>query len=115
MSEYFCPFKPSRGWYVIKRKEISDTTKGGIALPDSHVAKEQGKVQLGLVLAAGEPRLMHDGSGVWPMAAKEGDIVVITEHGGKKVEFGEGDDKVVFWFYNDNDILGIVKEEYAEE
>ncbi len=106
----FCPFNAARGWYVIRKNSAKKVTDGGINLTDKAIAEAEAAIQLGLVLNAGPARLMNDGS-EWPMTAKAGDLVVIEPRGGKKVEFGEGDDKLVYWFFSDNDILGVVTEE----
>jgi chaperonin GroES len=84
---------------LVKRVEASDTTAGGIVLPDS--AKE--KPREGTVIALGEGRLLEDGSRA-EFSVKKGDRVLFTSYAGTEVKW-EGEEYLIL---SEEDILGIV-------
>ena len=92
--------KPLDDRVVVQRLEQDEKTPGGIFLPET--AKE--KPQQGKVLAVGPGK--HSPKGVlMPMSVKVGDIVLIDQYSGAKVEGAEDDEIIV----REEEILGIVE------
>lgn len=86
---------------VVEREEASQTTAGGIVLPDT--AKD--KPQKGKVLAVGEGRVNKDGKRQ-PLQVKIGDAVLFTSWAGDEFKV-EGDKKVLLM--REDDILAVVE------
>jgi chaperonin GroES len=86
---------------LVRRLEETETTRGGIIIPDT--AKE--KPQRGEVIAVGQGRLKDDGNRVAP-EVKSGDQILISKYAGTEVKI-DGDDYVIL---REDDILGILKD-----
>lgn len=82
---------------LIRRREESDKTAGGLYIPDS--AKD--KAQTGEVVAVGEGRISENGT-ISPLKVRQGDLVFFGKYSGTEA----GDDHVVL---REDDILGIFK------
>ena len=85
---------------LVKRLEETETSRGGIIIPDT--AKE--KPQQGKVMAVGPGRLNDDGSRVKP-EVKKGDRVLISKYAGNEVKI-DGEDYIIL---REDDVLGIIK------
>lgn len=85
---------------VVRRMDSSETTSGGIVLPDS----ARDKPQQGRVLSVGDGRLLPDGSRS-PHEVHEGDRVVFGNYSGTEVTV---DDEALLILSVD-DVLAIVK------
>jgi len=82
---------------LIQRVEEAESkTSGGIIIPDA--AKE--KTQIGLVIAIGNGRLMHDGK-IVPLQVKKGDTVFFAKYAGTDA----GEDLLII---REDEILAIV-------
>jgi chaperonin GroES len=85
---------------VVQATEATETTAGGIVLPDS--AKK--KPQEGKVVAVGQGRVLDNGQRA-PMAVKPGDTVIYAKYGGNEVTV-DGEDYIIL----DQDSIYAVKE-----
>ena len=92
-------FKPLHDRVLLKRIEETETTKGGIIIPDT--AKE--KPQEGEIVAVGEGKRDDSGT-LHKLQVKAGDRVLFGKYSGTEVKFG-GDEFVVL---REDEILGIV-------
>lgn len=63
------------GWIVVEKVKLSETSRGGIVLPNSD-AKDQQHLMLFRVATAGPPKEVDPGR-VRPLFAKVGDIVIL--------------------------------------
>lgn len=86
---------------VVEREEASQTTAGGIVLPDT--AKD--KPQKGKVLAVGDGRVNKDGKRQ-PLQVQVGDAVLFTSWAGDEFKI-DGDKKVLLM--REDDILAVVE------
>lgn len=93
--------KPLADRVVIKVVEETESTPGGIILPDS--ARE--KPQKGQVLAVGPGKTLEQG-GREEMEVKEGDIVLYTKYGGTDIKVNEQEYKIL----SARDILAVLEE-----
>jgi chaperonin GroES len=91
--------KPLGGRVLVKRLEETETTKGGIIIPDS--AKEKPKE--GQVVALGTGKLDKDGKKV-AFNVKVGDRVLFTSYAGTDVTVDDEE----FLIMSEEDILGVV-------
>ncbi|XP_076162364.1 10 kDa heat shock protein, mitochondrial [Ptiloglossa arizonensis] len=82
---------------LIQRAEAVTKTKGGIVIPE----KAQAKVLQGTVVAIG-PGQRNDNGVYVPLSIKVGDIVLLPEYGGTKVEL---EDNKEFHLFRESDIL----------
>lgn len=85
---------------VIKVLEETQTTSGGIILPDS--ARE--KPQKGEVVAVGTGRILDNGNKE-PMDVKVGEIVLFAKYGGSDIKFEGTEYKIL----SIRDILGVIE------
>ncbi|MGQ9575785.1 MAG: co-chaperone GroES [Thermoguttaceae bacterium] len=85
---------------VVEREEAEEVTAGGIVLPDT--AKD--KPVRGVVIAAGNGRLLKDGTRV-PLQVKPGDRVVFTSYAPEQFKLGERE----LLLMREEDILAIVQ------
>ena len=85
---------------VIKVLEETQTTTGGIILPDS--ARE--KPQKGEVISVGTGRTLDNGNKE-PMDVKVGEIVLFAKYGGSDIKFEGTEYKIL----SIRDILGIIE------
>lgn len=83
---------------VVQRMEAEEKTEGGIILPDA--AKE--KPQRGKVLAAGDGKVLGDGS-FQKLQVSKGDVVIFTSYAGEELKV---DGKEVLLMHEE-DILAI--------
>ncbi|XP_012223356.1 10 kDa heat shock protein, mitochondrial [Linepithema humile] len=86
---------------LVQRAEAITKTKGGIVLPE----KAQAKVLQGTVVATG-PGARNDKGEHVPLSIKIGDVVLLPEYGGTKVEL---DDKKEYHLFRESDILAKVE------
>lgn len=94
-------FQPLGDRVVVEREEASQTTAGGIVLPDT--AKD--KPQKGTVLAVGDGRVNKDGKRQ-ALQVKVGDAVLFTSWAGDEFKV-DGDKKVLLM--REDDILAVVE------
>ncbi|CAB0041287.1 unnamed protein product [Trichogramma brassicae] len=87
---------------LIQRAEAVTKTKGGIVIPE----KAQGKVLKGTVVAVGPGSRNEKGEHITP-SIKVGDVVLLPEYGGTKVEL---EDKKEFHLFREADILAKLEE-----
>jgi chaperonin GroES len=92
--------KPLGSHVLIRRSEATDTSAGGIILPEA--AKEQPKE--GTVLAIGAGKVVDDGSRSTFQVA-EGDRVIFSSYAGTEVEH----DGETLMLMDESDILAVVK------
>lgn len=85
---------------VIKVLEETQTTTGGIILPDS--ARE--KPQKGEVVSVGGGRTLDNGNKE-PMDVKVGEIVLFAKYGGSDIKFEGTEYKIL----SIRDILGVIE------
>ncbi len=81
---------------VLQRDEASETTAGGIVLPDS----AQDKPQRGTVVAVGEGHTRSDGTKI-ALTVKEGDNVLFSSYAGDEITLGDDE----FLLLRESDIL----------
>jgi len=81
----------------VQRFAKEAATKGGILLPE----KAGNKVLNATVVAVGPGARTSTGE-VVPCSVKSGDVVLLPEYGGNKIEI----DKVEYFLFRDSDILG---------
>ncbi|EFJ24893.1 hypothetical protein SELMODRAFT_90358 [Selaginella moellendorffii] len=77
---------------------------GGVLLPDSLT-----KYNSGTVIATGKRRL-RDGQMI-PLCVKEGDEVLLPEHGGKVVKLGQKE----YTLYREEELLGILVDDDSKK
>ena len=92
--------KPLGDKIVVKVIEETETTPGGIFIPDT--ARE--KPQKGEVLAAGPGKLLDDGKRE-EMEVKVGDKVLFTKYGGTDIKV----ENVEYKILSVRDVLGIIE------
>lgn len=85
---------------VVKRTESSQTTKGGIVLPDA----AQEKPKEGVIVAVGRGGMTHEGRVVEPQV-KVGDRVLFAAYGGTEVKIDDEEQLIL----RESDILAIVE------
>ena len=86
---------------LVKRLESLEKTAGGLYIPET--AKE--KPAQGVVIAAGEGKLLDDGSRA-PMIVAEGNTVMFGKYAGTEIKL-EGEEHLIL---RESDILGIVED-----
>ncbi|XP_020293199.1 10 kDa heat shock protein, mitochondrial [Pseudomyrmex gracilis] len=86
---------------LVQRAEAVTKTKGGIVLPE----KAQAKVLRGTVVATGPGSRNNKGEHV-PLTIKIGDVVLLPEYGGTKVEL---EDNKEYHLFRESDILAKVE------
>lgn len=91
-------FKPLFDNVLVERLEQSNTTKGGVIIPDT--AKE--KPMEGKVLATGTGKITENGTTI-PLTVQVGDTVVFTKWGGTEVTV----DGKTLLILKESDLLGI--------
>lgn len=85
---------------ILKRLEASDTTSGGIVLPDA--AKE--KPKRGRILSTGEGRLLDTGKRK-PLQVKKGDEVLFSSYAGTEVKI-QGEELLIL---EESEILAVLE------
>lgn len=81
--------RPLHDRLIVKRVEETQTTKGGIIIPDS--SKE--KSLEGEVVAVGNGKTLDNGN-VLPLAVKVGDLVMFGQYAGQDIKV-EGTDYLI--------------------
>ena len=92
--------KPLYDRVLIKRLESEQMTAGGIIIPDT----AQEKTQMGSVVAAGQGKLMYDGS-IRPLSVKKGDKILFGKYSGTEVKLGNDE----FLILREEELLGIIE------
>jgi len=92
--------KPLHDRVIVKRIEETETTKGGIIIPDT--AKE--KPVEGRVMAVGPGKVLDNGQ-KQPLEVKEGDRVLFGKYAGTDVKI-EGEEHLIM---REDDIIAIVE------
>ena len=85
---------------VVKRIEESETTRGGIIIPDT--AKD--KPQEGEVIAVGKGKISEEGK-VRPLDVKEGDRILFGKYSGTEIKI-DGEEYVIM---REEEVLGILE------
>ena len=94
--------KPLHDRILIKQLESEQKTAAGIIIPDT----AQEKTQLGEVIAAGDGKILQDGS-KRPMNVKAGDTILFGKYSGTEVKF-DGQDYLIL---KEDEVLGIVEKQ----
>jgi chaperonin GroES len=92
-------FTPLHDRILVRRIEESETTTGGIIIPDT--AKD--KPQEGEVLAVGKGKVGDDGK-VRPLELKEGDRVLFGKYSGTEIKI-DGEELVIM---REEEVLGVL-------
>ena len=92
-------FTPLHDRILVRRVEESETTRGGIIIPDS--AKD--KPQEGEVISAGKGKINEEGK-VRPLDVKEGDRILFGKYAGTEIKL-DGEDYVIM---REEEVLGIL-------
>lgn len=93
--------KPLYDRVLLKRIESEQMTAGGIIIPDT----AQEKTQMGEVIAAGEGKLLNDGS-IRALKVKQGDKVLFGKYSGTEVKLGSHEE---FLMLREDELLGIIE------
>jgi chaperonin GroES len=93
--------KPLGDKVLVKPNTSTDTTPGGIVLPDT--AKE--RPQEGEVVAVGPGRTLDNGEKA-KLSVEEGDTVIYSKYGGTEIKL-EGDEHLIL---DESSILAIKKD-----
>jgi chaperonin GroES len=93
--------KPLGDRVVVRREEATETTSGGIILPDT----AKNKPQRGKVLAVGPGKLSKDGKWV-PLDVKVGDTVLFTSWAGDEFKTPARDEVLLM---RADDIMAVVE------
>jgi Co-chaperonin GroES (HSP10) len=93
--------RPLHDRVVIKRIEEQEQVRGGIIIPDT--AKE--KPQQGEVMAAGDGKVLKDGSRI-PLDVKRGNRVLFGKYAGTEVNI-DGEELLIM---REDEILGVIKQ-----
>ncbi len=92
-------FTPLHDRILVRRVEESETTRGGIIIPDT--AKD--KPQEGEVISVGKGKVNEDGK-VFPLAVKDGDRILFGKYAGTEIKL-DGED---FLIMKEEEVLGII-------
>ena len=92
--------RPLHDRIVVKRIDDEAKTKGGIIIPDT--AKE--KPQQGRVVAAGNGKLLEDGT-IRPLDVHKGDKVLFTRYSGTEIQI-QGEEHLII---REDDVLGVLE------
>ena len=92
-------FTPLHDRILVRRIEESETTRGGIIIPDT--AKD--KPQEGEVVSVGKGKINEEGK-VRPLDVKEGDRILFGKYSGTEIKL-DGEDFVIM---REEEVLGIV-------
>ena len=85
---------------LVRRVEESETSRGGIIIPDS--AKD--KPQEGEIIAAGKGKISDEGK-VRPLDVKEGDRILFGKYSGTEIKI-DGEELVIM---REEEVLGILE------
>jgi chaperonin GroES len=92
--------KPLYDRVLVKRLENEQMSAGGIIIPDT----AQEKTQFGAVVAAGEGKILNDGS-VKPLKINKGDKVIFGKYSGTEIKFG-GEEYLIL---REEEVLGVIE------
>src|ERR1041384_1980207 len=92
-------FTPLHDRILIRRVEESDTSRGGIIIPDS--AKD--KPQEGEVISVGKGKISEEGK-VRPLDVKEGGRILFGKYAGTEIKLDNED----FIIMREEEVLGII-------
>lgn len=92
-------FTPLHDRLLVRRVEESETTRGGIIIPDS--AKD--KPQEGEVISVGKGKINEEGK-QRPLDVKEGDRILFGKYAGTEIKL-DGEDLVIM---REEEVLGII-------
>jgi len=92
--------RPLSDKVLVERVEAESKTAGGIVLPDT--AKE--KPQRGKVVAAGEGRVLDDGTRK-QVQVKKGDLVLFTSYAGTEIKI----DGKEYLIMDESDIMAVIE------
>ena len=93
-------FTPLHDRILVRRIEESETTRGGIIIPDT--AKD--KPQEGEVIAVGKGKSNEEGK-VFPLEVKDGDRVLFGKYAGTEIKI-DGEEFVIM---REEEVLGVLK------
>ena len=93
-------FTPLHDRILVRRIEESETTRGGIIIPDT--AKE--KPQEGEVISVGKG-MSNDEGKVFPLDVKKGDRILFGKYSGTEIKI-DGEE---FLIMREEEVLGILK------
>jgi chaperonin GroES len=93
-------FTPLHDRLLVRRIEESETTRGGIIIPDT--AKE--KPQEGEVISVGKGKSNDEGK-VFPLDVKKGDRILFGKYSGTEIKI-DGEE---FLIMREEEVLGILK------
>ena len=93
-------FTPLHDRILVRRIEESETTRGGIIIPDT--AKD--KPQEGEIIAVGKGKSNEEGK-VFPLEVKAGDRVLFGKYAGTEIKI-DGEDFVIM---REEEVLGVLK------
>ena len=86
---------------LIKRLDMSETTEGGIIIPDTAAEKPQQAE----VIAVGKGRPIENGE-IFPLDVKEGDKILFGKYGGSEISLG-GEDYLII---AEHEILAVIED-----
>ena len=86
---------------LVKRLEATETSRGGIIIPDT--AKE--KPQHGEIVAVGPGRLNDEGERV-KLEVKKGDRILLSKYSGTEVKI-DGEDYIIM---REDDVLAVLED-----
>ena len=92
-------FTPLHDRILVRRVEETDTTRGGIIIPDS--AKE--KPQEGEVISVGKGKINEEGK-IRPLDVKEGDRILFGKYSGNEIIL-DGEDFIIM---REEEVLGVL-------
>ena len=92
-------FTPLHDRILVRRVEETDTTRGGIIIPDS--AKE--KPQEGEVVSVGKGKINEEGK-IRPLDLKEGDRILFGKYSGNEIIL-DGEDFIIM---REEEVLGVL-------
>src|SRR5690242_19788817 len=92
-------FTPLHDRILVRRIEESETTRGGIIIPDT--AKD--KPQEGEVVSVGKGKINEEGK-VRPLDVKDGDRILFGKYSGTEIKL-DGEELVIM---REEEVLGIV-------
>ena len=91
--------RPLHDKVLIKRLDMSETTEGGIIIPDTAAEKPQQAE----VVAVGRGRILENGD-VLPLDVKKGDRVIFGKYSGSEVSLGAED----YLILSESEILAVI-------
>ncbi len=98
----FRRIKPLMNRILVRKVEVPAQSAGGIILKST----QQEEANVGTVIEVGPGTTDREGN-FRETFVKVGDIVLLPEHSGKKLEMA---DKSEFYLYRDDDVIGVLSE-----